>query len=61
MEENKRKIKRLWFHNDESVTADEDNPIEEVLKNGEMAHVIWYKWKNFEYNSKFVEAVEYEN
>ena len=41
------------------VEASKDEPIETILKNGEMAHISWYKQGKTEYNGKYVIKIEY--
>lgn len=39
--------------------ADDNNPIVEISKNGEMASVPWYKQGDTEWNGKYVVEINY--
>ncbi len=55
----KEEIKTILVDGVEYIYASKDLPITEVLKNGEMEKIIWYKQGNREWNSKYVVEVEY--
>lgn len=54
-----RKIKRIFFEGETSISSTAEEPIEKFEVNGEMAKVDWYRKGNFEYNGKFVQVIEY--
>lgn len=57
-----RKIKQLivdFVTDTETINATEEKPIEEFVKNGEMATVNWYLQGKVEFNGKYVIAITY--
>lgn len=55
------KIKYLAFEFRPIVEATQEHPIECFSKNGEMASVEWFRWKNIEFNGKYVTEIGYED
>ncbi len=43
------------------INSNADKPIELILKNGEMAHVEWFKQGDTEYNGKYVVVINYDS